>query len=167
MKLSDAIMLGLLEGTRPTFMNINSCAFGLALNAEGVPRVPDEPDYTIKREFGPGNFRYQALFALWPWVLENLPSPLTLKMALSYKPEEHSLLQVTDYASLIIVWFDHYVMSMVFRRMTMDELVSVIRVMEPECGECCQRVCACERLAAERMLKRRQAEVKAEETVSQ
>lgn len=58
MKLSTAMMLGsttckMLPG------NMNSCAFGAALNALGVPQ--EEPSY----------MRYTPLRKHWPWLTED------------------------------------------------------------------------------------------------
>ena len=135
MKLSDAIMLGLLEGTTPAFMNIDSCAFGLALNAEGVPAV-DRKSVNIPCTV---SMRYQAINTLWPWTLEDFPQPVFIK----------PVIRAFNYQQLIWCWFDYYVYSS-GRPMTMEDLIGVIRLMEPECGECCQHICQCEKLAAER-----------------
>ena len=57
MRLSTALMLG-VNTCKLKPIRINSCAFGAALNAEGVPR---EKWYEI-------GSRYKEIARLWPWT---------------------------------------------------------------------------------------------------
>lgn len=58
MKLSEAMMLGSVT-CKMVPLNMNSCAFGAALNALGVPQ--EEPSY----------MRYPSLRRLFPWLIDD------------------------------------------------------------------------------------------------
>ena len=77
MRLSDAIMMGAATcEMRPG--DINSCAFGAALNAQGVELfdpciqqlIAGQPEENMY-DYGP---RYLAAIKLWPWIKEGRPN---------------------------------------------------------------------------------------------
>jgi hypothetical protein len=59
MKLSDAIMLGAPITTAMPY-HLDNCAFGMALNAVGVPKCVEL--------FATGSNRQTELMARWPWL---------------------------------------------------------------------------------------------------
>lgn len=86
--------------------NINSCAFGAALNAMGVER--EAP--------GNGVSRYWELKQIWPWLCDPAGGP-----ALSVQ------------ACGIYQRFDWNVCR---GEMTLEELVDYVRSIEPDCDCC-------------------------------
>jgi hypothetical protein len=112
MRLSEAMMLGsTMCKLEPC--NLNSCAFGSAMNALGIPQT--KPEY----------LRYTNLMEMWPW-LDNTPNE---------RWRELNHLGRDIYAK-----FDYEVCN---GYMTLEALADYVRSIEPECGDCCKFECTC------------------------
>ena len=110
-KLSEAIMLGSAT-CKMVAGDINSCAYGAALNAMGVEKAPVENDMDW---FIDGQSRMEAIKQLWPWTYGNSP------------------ISISPLAQTIWQKFDDEVCG---GKMTLEQLVDYVRTIEPECGEC-------------------------------
>jgi hypothetical protein len=118
MKLSTAMMLGAAT-CKMIPADWNSCAFGAAGNAVGVPRVVS--DYE-----GDTSERFPFLAKVWPWIRVD--------------DDEAFPMQATVTASTIWQQFDNLVCT---GEMTFEQLVDYVRSIEPECGRCNSFQCTC------------------------
>lgn len=119
-KLSEAIMLGIGTVEHMIAGNMNACAFGIALNAMGVPQLVDPMQ---------NDARYSAVDTLWPWTKDNATNwPIGGCHMISW--------QSTIWATFDLkVMFD--------KTMTIEQLADWVRSVEPECRECNQFQCTC------------------------
>jgi hypothetical protein len=127
MKFSEAFMLGITT-CKLLPRDVNSCAFGCALNAMGVPQVANGKRTvdTIPR--------YRELARLWPW----LSTGAEIGMGIMREPVPSAV------GESIYTKFDEEVCT---GKMTLEELHDYIKSVEPEC-ECCRSRCDCAEKAA-------------------
>lgn len=132
MRLSEAIMLGSATCMRIAG-DINSCAFGGALNAMGVPRamhmsmepVPGYPgSYALAAACLPSvRERYRVATELWPWI----------------SGDSAGMDQMNYLGEAIYTRFDNQVCT---GEITLEELADYVRSIEPDCN--CNRFnCNC------------------------
>src|ERR1700679_2685819 len=116
MKLSTAFMLGTTT-CKLEPKDINSCAFGCALNAMGVAKVLDGKKDVFAIE------RYIRLVELWPWLSTFHCCGLgAMREAVPSRA-----------GAAIYVKSDDKVCA---GKMTLEQLHDYITSVEPECGEC-------------------------------
>ena len=123
MRLSDAMLLGSTT-TKMERGNWSNCALGVAANAAGIarPSVVRLCGVTIDTT----DVRVQAIYQRWPWLRE--PSG-----GWWGNDRMHEITQAFDYQVAVPT-----------AKMTLEQLIARVRAAEPECGECCQRACACQ-----------------------
>lgn len=129
MRLSEAIMLGSTTCALEP-QNWNSCAYGAALNANGVARcaelmvLNDEKNLEVHADWAP---RIDAIGELWPWTWDVRDDDLS------------------DLASTVYEMFDEDVCD---GKVTIDALVDYVRSIEPDC-DCNRFNCTCKEANAE------------------
>lgn len=114
MRLSEAIMLGSTT-CKMEPLNINSCAYGCALNALGVPK-----DESVGVD-GEHLYRYVALKKIWPWTAD-------------------AEVGMSDLGVSVYQKFDSEVCE---GEITLEQLADYVRSIEPDCGECNRFNCTC------------------------
>jgi hypothetical protein len=117
MRLSEAIMMGSAT-CKLERGNINSCAFGAALNAEGIPQVTKTRLSEISR--------YMAVTEIWPWTAQR-------EAVRDYD------CGLTEQAREIFRRFDALVCIGII---TLEQLVDYVKSIEPDC-DCNQFNCSC------------------------
>lgn len=121
MRLSEAFMLGITT-CKLEMRNLDSCAYGCALNAMGVPQtgIPVlEQRYEVKAV----RDRWQKVYELWPWT----------------KPVDSDWACVSVLASEVWMKFDFDVCQ---GNMTLEQLHDYIKSIEPDC-DCNRFDCNC------------------------
>lgn len=114
MKLSEAMMLGSVT-CKMEPMDINSCAYGCALNALGVP------EEETRLQGGEIVFRYEKVRRIWPWTTDDGFSMSRLGQSV----------------------YEKFDLEVCTGEMSLEQLVDYVRSIEPDCGECNRFECTC------------------------
>ena len=119
MKLSTAIIAG-MQTLRFNAADPDCDVFGAAASAVGIPRFGATSEEIMARQ--------EAILGYWPWLERNI------------------LVQGEDYYRSLMMEIEYrFDQQVCGGNSSLSDLLSYIRSLEPECGECCSYGCTCER----------------------